>query len=548
MATTSSDNRHFVVLGAGVIGLSTAITLRSKYPSARITILAEYFPGDYHIDYCSPWAGANWCSSASDNGLLESFDRVTFERFKEIAKQTPEAGIKSSPLRMIFDQKIEDAEILSEGTGKLWYDDLVGGAVSLNENELPKGAVFGLDLPSTFVINSQIYLQWQGGVSLLRRQITHIKEARISADVVAVFNCTGLGSYHLGGVEDKAMYPTRGQTVLVEQPIQPLKRMYFRSPRRVDKDTTYVFQRPLAGGIVLGGCREDGNWDKNVDPELAKKIMERCCALAPELGRPEDLKVIKHGVGLRPNRKGGPRIEAEKGGDGLVIHNYGASGAGYQASWGMAAHAVDLAQEQLEAASQLRYWSRLDGDGVVTWLDAELVDTGITQARDLGAFWKAAKAAEGVPFPESFYTSPLRRCLETSKLVFGDLVEGRGQEFRPVIKEGLRERMTDHTCDKRSSRTWIEGAYPKYIIEPGFTEEDQLWKADQFETTESHVARKQQVLDEIFSTDSSQFVSLTVHSYAIAAILRVGGQEEFRVREGSSIAVLVRGERVATST
>ncbi|KAI8181107.1 hypothetical protein K4K54_002498 [Colletotrichum sp. SAR 10_86] len=547
MATMSSDNRHFVVLGAGVIGLSTAITLRSKYPSARITILAEYFPGDYHIDYCSPWAGANWCSSASDNGLLESFDRVTFERFKEIAKQTPEAGIKSSPLRMIFDQKIEDAEILSEGTGKLWYDDLVGGAVSLNENELPKGAVFGLDLPSTFVINSQIYLQWQGGVSLLRRQITHIKEARISADVVAVFNCTGLGSYHLGGVEDKAMYPTRGQTVLVEQPIQPLKRMYFRSPRRVDNDTTYVFQRPLAGGIVLGGCREDGNWDKNVDPELAKKIMERCCALAPELGRPEDLKVIKHGVGLRPNRKGGPRIEAEKGGDGLVIHNYGASGAGYQASWGMAAHAVDLAQEQLEAASQLRYWSRLDGDGVVTWLDAELVDTGITQARDLGAFWKAATAAEGVPFPESFYTSPLRRCLETSKLVFGDLVEGRGQEFRPVIKEGLRERMTDHTCDKRSSRTWIEGAYPKYIIEPGFTEEDQLWKADQFETTESHVARKQQVLDEIFSTDPSQFVSLTVHSYAIAAILRVGGQEEFRVREGSSIAVLVRGERVATS-
>ncbi|EQB47575.1 FAD dependent oxidoreductase [Colletotrichum gloeosporioides Cg-14] len=359
MATKSSDNRHFVVLGAGVIGLSTAITLRGKYPSARITILAEYFPGDYHIDYCSPWAGANWCSSASDNGLLESFDRVTFERFQEIAKHSPEAGIKSSPLRMIFDQKIEDAEILSEGTGKLWYDDLVGGAVSLNENELPEGAVFGLDLPSTFVVNSQIYLQWlleqcrQGGVSLLRRQISHLKEARISADVVAVFNCTGLGSYHLGGVEDKSMYPTRGQTVLVEQPIQPLQRMYFRSPRRVDNDTTYVFQRPLAGGIVLGGCREDGNWDKNVDPELAKKIMERCCALAPELGRPEDLKVIKHGVGLRPNRKGGPRIEAEKGGDGLVIHNYGASGAGYQASWGMAAHAVKIAQEQLEAAPQL---------------------------------------------------------------------------------------------------------------------------------------------------------------------------------------------------
>ncbi|KAF6818837.1 d-amino acid [Colletotrichum musicola] len=363
MAPDPQSPREFVVLGAGVIGLTTALSLRSTYPAARISVLAEYFPGDYNIDYCSPWAGGNWCSSASDNGLLESFDRVTFDRFREIAKTTPEAGIQSSPLRMIFDQKIEDAEILSVGTGKLWYDDLVGGAVPLAKEELPEKAVFGLDLPSTFVINTQIYLQWllekcrQGNITLLRRRIAHIKEARISPSVAAVFNCTGLGSYFLGGVEDKAMYPTRGQTLLVEQPIHPLKRMYFRSPRRVDNDTTYVFQRPLAGGIVLGGCRQDGNWDKEVDPELAKTIMERCCALAPELGRPEDLKVIKHGVGLRPNRKGGPRIEAEQGAEGLVVHNYGASGAGYQASWGMAGHAVKLAREKLEAKAS--FTSRL---------------------------------------------------------------------------------------------------------------------------------------------------------------------------------------------
>ncbi|KAH9232169.1 hypothetical protein K456DRAFT_38320 [Colletotrichum gloeosporioides 23] len=218
----------------------------------------------------------------------------------------------------------------------------------------------------------------------------------------------------------------------------------------------------------------------------------------------------------------------------------------YLTRHGLGYHNVQAAK--VGTAEWNRYWSRLDGDGVVSWLDAALVDTGITQATELCTFWKAATAAEGVPLPESFYTSPLRRCLETSKLVFSDLVEGRGQEFRPVIKEGLRERMTDHTCDKRSSRTWIEEAYPRYIIEPGFTEEDQLWKADQFETTESHVARKQQVLDEIFSTNPSQFVSLTVHSYAISAILRAGGQEEFRVREGSSIAVLVRGKRVTTPT
>ncbi|TQN65421.1 putative phosphoglycerate mutase [Colletotrichum shisoi] len=213
------------------------------------------------------------------------------------------------------------------------------------------------------------------------------------------------------------------------------------------------------------------------------------------------------------------------------------------------AHVNRLNAESPEGVEyKVLYWSHLDGDGVVTWLDAELVDTGIGQAKDLSAFWADATTTQKVPFPESFYTSPLRRCLETSRLVFGGLVEERGQEFRPLVKEGLRERMTDHTCDKRSPKKWIESAYPRYIVEPEFTEDDQLWKADRFETTEEHLARKQQALNEIFSTDASQFVSLTVHSYAIAAILGVGGQEEFRVREGSTIALLVRGDRTDVSS
>lgn len=33
--------------------------------------------------------------------------------------------------------------------------------------------------------------------------------------------------------------------------------------------------------------------------DLARDIMQRCCKLAPELGEPDNLKVIHHGVGLR---------------------------------------------------------------------------------------------------------------------------------------------------------------------------------------------------------------------------------------------------------
>lgn len=45
-----------VVLGAGVIGLTTALQLQQK--GFHVTILAHHLPGDLDKDYTSPWYGA----------------------------------------------------------------------------------------------------------------------------------------------------------------------------------------------------------------------------------------------------------------------------------------------------------------------------------------------------------------------------------------------------------------------------------------------------------------------------------------------------------
>ncbi|KOC07811.1 hypothetical protein AFLA70_311g001220 [Aspergillus flavus AF70] len=217
----------------------------------------------------------------------------------------------------------------------------------------------------------------------------------------------------------------------------------------------------------------------------------------------------------------------------------------YLTRHGLGVHNVFEAKVGKEAWNS--YWSHLDGDGTVSWVDAKLTEAGIQQAETLSQFWTDAVATENVPLPESLYTSPLARCLETTRLVFSKPMGQFREQFQPVVKELLRERLTDHTCDKRSTRAWIEGHYPSYLIEPGFSEEDLLWKPDRWESVEEHVARKQKVLEEIFAQDSSSFISMTVHSYAISAILRACGYEEFRVREGSTIALLVRGERVGLS-
>jgi D-amino-acid oxidase len=60
-----------------------------------------------------------------------------------------------------------------------------------------------------------------------------------------------------------------------------------------------VFPRPLAGGVILGGSRDDNNWSDEWDEELGQQIMQRCCTLCPELGKPEDLQVISKNIGLR---------------------------------------------------------------------------------------------------------------------------------------------------------------------------------------------------------------------------------------------------------
>jgi len=150
----------------------------------------------------------------------------------------------------------------------------------------------------------------------------HIRDAfRAYPQTTAVFNCTGIGALTLGGVEDKKIFSARvrivhfnvllvrrlrahyitcqqGQIVLVEGPEKPIRKMYFRAPHR-DGEATHIFPRGERGGVILGGCRQKGRWDGEPEMDFAKVMKQRCCALVPELGRPEDLKVIKHGVGLR---------------------------------------------------------------------------------------------------------------------------------------------------------------------------------------------------------------------------------------------------------
>jgi D-amino-acid oxidase len=322
-------------------------------------------PGDYDIEYASPWAGANYMPVSVRGTALATYDRDTWVPLADLAQNHPEAGVHFQECEIharANDQGSATADWFAELLSKdPWFKDVVP-----NFRELPAEARGeGVDQATAFTsvcINTAIYLPWlvsqclSNGVTFSRAVFTHISEASApnihpKGPVSLVVNCTGLNASKLGGVMDTSVVPARGQIVLVRNDAG--KMMDVSGTDDGDGEACYVMTRAAGGGTVLGGSYQKGSWESQPDPNLAVRIMTRAVKLCPALtgGKGiEHLDVVRHGVGLRPVREGGTRIEREKIGGVWVVHNYGAGGAGYQSSYGCAMAALDLIEGAFERA------------------------------------------------------------------------------------------------------------------------------------------------------------------------------------------------------
>ncbi|KAH9932229.1 D-amino-acid oxidase [Fomitopsis serialis] len=191
----------------------------------------------------------------------------------------------------------------------------------------------------------------EGGVDLFTRG----RAATTPIDALVV--CPGVGARTLGGIEDEAVYPSRGQVVILNAP-------WITQAIRLSDSTgagaqTYVVPR-RDGTVALGSTKEAGDWYPAARPRTTDDILRRCLALCPELaplevraqraGTTDDLRplIVETGCGLRPARKGGMRLEYEwvnAGKDGRkipLVYNYGHAGVGFEMSWGCAAAVLKM--------------------------------------------------------------------------------------------------------------------------------------------------------------------------------------------------------------
>ncbi|KAF3176289.1 hypothetical protein TWF225_008746 [Orbilia oligospora] len=188
------------------------------------------------------------------------------------------------------------------------------------------------------------------------------------------------------------------------------------------------------------------------------------------------------------------------------------------------------------------YWAELPGNGTAVWEDPSLTSFGISQAVKAHNFWKRQIEVQKITAPDAYYVSPLARCLETANITYFGL-EHRGaarHPFIPTIKEWLREGISIHTCDRRSSKNWIAANYPDWNIEPSFSEVDGQWNGITSETSSAQAYRMKVVLSDIFENDHSTIISITTHSGAARSILGVLGHIPFSLVTGAIIPILIK--------
>ncbi|KAF2643515.1 phosphoglycerate mutase family protein [Massarina eburnea CBS 473.64] len=235
--------------------------------------------------------------------------------------------------------------------------------------------------------------------------------------------------------------------------------------------------------------------------------------------------------------------DAKRNGERYALLFLGRHGEGYH----------NVAESYYGTPAWNCYWSELDGNGTAVWTDAHLTPTGQEQALSVNRFWNSLITKEKTTPPESYYTSPMYRCLETSNLTFSGLPLPKKTPFLPTIKELFREGISAHTCDRRSNKTYLAENFPKYKFEEGFVEFDPFWQEMHSEPSVDQDIRSKIVLDDVFTNDKSTYISVTAHSGEIGSLLRVLGHRAFGLSTGAAIPVLVkattvRGESPVTTT
>mmetsp|Transcript_2223 Transcript_2223/g.5901 ORF Transcript_2223/g.5901 Transcript_2223/m.5901 type:complete len:426 (-) Transcript_2223:578-1855(-) len=335
-AASGAAGPSVAVLGAGVVGLTSALRLLQELPGSRVTIISSKLGTDTTTAGAAGLWGPYKMSNTPEELTLR-WGSATFEHLMRLfyTADAPRAGVFLSYAH----------HVLSEPEPPPAWTNIVHSFGPMDPKHLAllparykHGYSYGTVMCEgrrylqylTDAINATGRAEWKSGVSL-----AGWAQALEYGAFDALCNCCGLGAFEVA--KDKTMYPIRGQVMRVRAP-------WVTETYRADTDFYII---PNRDWVVLGGTAQVGDWSTDVDAADKERIWSGCCALMPSL---RHAQVVEDWVGLRPGRPS-VRVQMEAAGmatGGMsVVHNYGHGGAGLTLAWGCAGDVVELVRGAL---------------------------------------------------------------------------------------------------------------------------------------------------------------------------------------------------------
>ena len=315
------------IIGAGVSGLTCGIVFAER--EWNVTIFAD----ETGPQTTSAVAAAVWFPyDAEPVEKIVPWALTTYERLCNLSRD-PRTGVSMIEIR----QFTRTGEIpIPDWATNLGAHRIKAGAIDpIAREDLPWRARTSASPARTFssgyaltvpLTDTTIYLDYltdrfrrSGGTI----QSTHIsKLEEIPPDFDLITNCAGIGAREL--VHDMDLEPHRGQVAIV--PKLDLTQAI------VCDEAPLMYAIPRDNDCVFGGTNSLSNSRQPSSTDTDAIVSECSRVLGIE---PPRVTAVK--VGLRPFRKSGVRLEAEKLRDGrTIIHNYGHGGAGFTLSWACA--------------------------------------------------------------------------------------------------------------------------------------------------------------------------------------------------------------------